>query len=374
MLGQDWVLCSCENVEIMESILCEGPWFIKGHIMGIEKWSPSFSTNSLKGLSAPVWVRLPNLPLYCWDNLNICRIASLVGKPFLLDGNMFKWNRREFARICVCINLYEQLPLGVWVEDFKNNSNVISSRVDYVLKANAVHEVDVANVDPEEQGYGPWMQVRYGRKKKFQNNAVKVNQKPTARPIILKEVWKPVTGSVPAVVLSQIPIPGVPVLAAEDLLLVKNLKNDDRDKDLVNDDLAIDRNLEEREIIEDMPINKLDLSQVDNGIPTSKNLKTSQHIILNNNMFDILNTVNEDANNVAFTMKNNIDGNVIMSSLKPKDMALTVKKIKVVNSSVKRKLGKEIKTLGPIKLLTRNRRMEMENKDKKNGASPPSNQ
>ncbi|XP_020687894.2 uncharacterized protein LOC110103492, partial [Dendrobium catenatum] len=195
MLGKDWVLCSCENAEIMDSILYEGPWFVKGHIVGIDKWTTSFSTNSLKGLSALVWIRLPNLPLYCWDDINICRIASLVGKPFLLDGNMIQWNRREFARICVRINLDEQLPLGVWVE---GDSTKFYQRVEYekvsklcfkcckighlmvncpvcksaevinktglpdpvvnsdVLKVNS--EV-ITNVDPEEHGYGPWMQV-----------------------------------------------------------------------------------------------------------------------------------------------------------------------------------------------------------------------
>ncbi|XP_020672717.1 uncharacterized protein LOC110092487 [Dendrobium catenatum] len=52
--------------EALESILSGGPWWIRGK---------------------------------CWDEVNIFRIASLVGKPYLLDRNMFQWSRREFARV-----------------------------------------------------------------------------------------------------------------------------------------------------------------------------------------------------------------------------------------------------------------------------------
>ncbi|KAL0925365.1 hypothetical protein M5K25_003688 [Dendrobium thyrsiflorum] len=116
MLGLGWVLCAFEETERLEEVLANGPWFVRGNIIGMDRWSPSFSPLSLKGISAPVWIRMPNLPLQCWDEINVCRIASLVGKPYLLDGNMFQWNRREFARICVRLDLDSKLSLGVWVE------------------------------------------------------------------------------------------------------------------------------------------------------------------------------------------------------------------------------------------------------------------
>ncbi|KAI0496428.1 hypothetical protein KFK09_022744 [Dendrobium nobile] len=62
----------------MESILIGGPWYVQCHVVGMDKWSPSFSPSSLNEISAPLWIRLPNLPLQCWDEINICRIASQV--------------------------------------------------------------------------------------------------------------------------------------------------------------------------------------------------------------------------------------------------------------------------------------------------------
>ncbi|XP_020699277.1 uncharacterized protein LOC110111650 [Dendrobium catenatum] len=116
VLGLGWMLCSFEDSIVVENILSGGPWWVRGQVVGLEKWSTSFNPNSLKGISAPVWIRLPNLPLQCWDEVNICMIASMVGKPFLLDGNIFQWSRREFARICVRIPLDIKLPKGIWVE------------------------------------------------------------------------------------------------------------------------------------------------------------------------------------------------------------------------------------------------------------------
>ncbi|KAL0921225.1 hypothetical protein M5K25_008278 [Dendrobium thyrsiflorum] len=111
ILGKGWVLCTFRSSEAMESILTRGPWYVNGHIIGLDKWSPNFSPSSMKGLSSPVWIKMPHLPLHCWDEENVTRIASKVGKPIMLNGNMFHWGRREFARVCVRLLLDTKLPL-----------------------------------------------------------------------------------------------------------------------------------------------------------------------------------------------------------------------------------------------------------------------
>ncbi|XP_020699283.1 uncharacterized protein LOC110111654 [Dendrobium catenatum] len=116
MVGMGWVLCSFYEPDHMEAMMTNGPWFVNGKIIGMDKWSQNFSTNSLKGLTVPVWIRLPNLPLQCWDNINLYRVASMVGKLYLIDGSMFQWGRREFGRVCVQIQQDNKLPLGVLAE------------------------------------------------------------------------------------------------------------------------------------------------------------------------------------------------------------------------------------------------------------------
>ncbi|KAI0530876.1 hypothetical protein KFK09_000424 [Dendrobium nobile] len=100
-LGSDWVLCSFFSIEVMENNLLGGPWFVNGHLIGLDKWNSDFNPNFLKGLSSLIWIRMPNLSLYCWDEVNVSRIASSIEEPMLIDGDMFQWGRREFVRICV---------------------------------------------------------------------------------------------------------------------------------------------------------------------------------------------------------------------------------------------------------------------------------
>ncbi|XP_020681302.2 uncharacterized protein LOC110098732 [Dendrobium catenatum] len=59
---------------------------------------------------------MPYLPLKCWDEVNVERIASSIVKPLMMDGNMFQWGKREFSRICVRARMDQYLPPGTWVE------------------------------------------------------------------------------------------------------------------------------------------------------------------------------------------------------------------------------------------------------------------
>ncbi|KAI0488426.1 hypothetical protein KFK09_028257 [Dendrobium nobile] len=115
-IGMDWILCSFQSSEAVDEVLNGGPWYINGFIVGMDRWTAAFDPNSLKGISAPVWVRFPCLPLYCWDEDNIARIASCLGTPMYVDGNTFRWSKREFVRVCVRIDLEKKLMNGVWVD------------------------------------------------------------------------------------------------------------------------------------------------------------------------------------------------------------------------------------------------------------------
>ncbi|XP_028549414.1 uncharacterized protein LOC110100125 [Dendrobium catenatum] len=212
-LGTGWVLCSFKNPETMEEVITGGPWYVKGHVVGLDKWSPMFSTNSLKGISTPLWIRLPNLSLQCWDDINICRIASKVGKPYLLDGNSFQWSRREYARVCVRVPLNEKLPLGVWVEGLygkffqkiiyegisklcyecafightitacmkfkeKKTSSTDVPVLDKKFQDQVSSRIEESSIQQEgENKYGLWIQAKYG-KKKFSGNIRRMSGTP----------------------------------------------------------------------------------------------------------------------------------------------------------------------------------------------------
>ncbi|KAI0488501.1 hypothetical protein KFK09_028335 [Dendrobium nobile] len=201
----NWILCSFKSSEVVDEILNGGPWYVNGCIVGMDKWTPEFDPNSFKGISAPIWIRLPCLPLYCWDEDSIARIASCIGSPLYLDGNTFRWSKREFARVCVKIDLEKKLPNGVWVE---GSAGRFFQRVEYEkddllfyqcgkvgheskicpdnvkigiqdqskkmadkatgenLKPDAVVNNSITNTE-----YGPWIQVQF-KNRRFRRNVM----------------------------------------------------------------------------------------------------------------------------------------------------------------------------------------------------------
>ncbi|KAI0516022.1 hypothetical protein KFK09_008694 [Dendrobium nobile] len=206
-LGLGWVLCAFEEQESLEEIIASDPWYVNGNIVGMDRWTASFSPTSFKELIAPIWIRMPNLPLQCWDEVNVCRIASMVGYPYLIDRNMFQWSRREFARVCVRVKLDEQLPLGVWVEGelgkfyqnieyerlptfcfkcgklghlreecLKKSIPVIIklggevSKVDKVSEPTSKSQVVASNIEVNKEMYGPWIHVDCKKKENSENS------------------------------------------------------------------------------------------------------------------------------------------------------------------------------------------------------------
>ncbi|KAL0917344.1 hypothetical protein M5K25_012399 [Dendrobium thyrsiflorum] len=88
---------------------------LKRNIIGMEKWSPISSPNSLHGLHSPIWIRFPQLPLIYWDTNNITRLANMLGEPLWMDSHTSSWGRSSYARICVRIDLSQKLQAGVWI-------------------------------------------------------------------------------------------------------------------------------------------------------------------------------------------------------------------------------------------------------------------
>ncbi|KAI0497212.1 hypothetical protein KFK09_020434 [Dendrobium nobile] len=115
MLGHDCFLCVFGSIEARNAVLCGGPWFIGGNIIGLDRWMPHFSPELMEGLSSLVWIQLPNLPLQYWDDCNNARIASKIGVPLWIDAQTGNWGRREYARVCVRMCLDKKLQPGIWI-------------------------------------------------------------------------------------------------------------------------------------------------------------------------------------------------------------------------------------------------------------------
>ncbi|XP_020673576.1 uncharacterized protein LOC110093128 [Dendrobium catenatum] len=298
---------------------------------------------------------MPNLPLQSWDEINICRIASKIGKPILIDANMFQWGRREFGRICVRINLDTQLPLGVWVEgstgkffhklEYERLPNLCfdCGKLGHLKKDckdknlegingpagnNVVQDKNSLNTnntigssmnaEKTNEGYGPWLLVNYG-KKKFINFGF--------RNFISRS--KEVKGSNDAVGFSD----------NSNQSLMKNGKKIWKEVGLMNTENSIGLDKEDLE-----PRQKPECyywikdNQLEEG-----------EIVNSGGILDFVNR--DDLMAVNFTQT---DGLADKEDVMKKDNS----------SNLKRKGSNQLKGLGPFKLAPRSRRAEGDVKDK----------
>ncbi|XP_073057421.1 uncharacterized protein [Primulina eburnea] len=64
---------------------------------------------------APVWARLPELPLHLYEEKSLCAIAKLLGKPIKVDDHTAEVSHGAYARVCVEINVLEPPVKHIWV-------------------------------------------------------------------------------------------------------------------------------------------------------------------------------------------------------------------------------------------------------------------
>ncbi|PKA46003.1 hypothetical protein AXF42_Ash019764 [Apostasia shenzhenica] len=126
--GKDCFICQFKNDADRDAIIRSGPWTVAGQILGLDVWSLDFNPSSSVGASTPIWVRLPELPLYCWGKENLARISSDIGVPLWLDPVTANMEKIAFARVCVRVNLAQPLKLGVWINGPKGK---FFQRVEY---------------------------------------------------------------------------------------------------------------------------------------------------------------------------------------------------------------------------------------------------
>jgi hypothetical protein len=91
-------------------IFRNGPYFMGPQGLYLNRWHPSFDPESEVPKEVPVWVRLPNLPIHCWNSSSLQAIGNGLGN--YIDKADPK-DQYSCARICVEVNLEVGLPEAV---------------------------------------------------------------------------------------------------------------------------------------------------------------------------------------------------------------------------------------------------------------------
>lgn len=95
-------------------------------------WTTNFNFNAEILKTIPLWVRLPDLPLNCWENESLRKIGSSLGNPIYEDDCTTKIYCISYARILVKMDITLPLPTKVKLKD--PNGRQFEQVVDYDRK------------------------------------------------------------------------------------------------------------------------------------------------------------------------------------------------------------------------------------------------
>ena len=93
--------------EDRDLVFRNGPYFMGTQGLYLNKWTPDFDPAIDLPKEVLVWVRLPNLPMHCWDFDTLKRIGNRIGHFIDKADNKGQYS---CTRICVEVDLEAGLP------------------------------------------------------------------------------------------------------------------------------------------------------------------------------------------------------------------------------------------------------------------------
>jgi hypothetical protein len=109
-VGRGFFIFEFISKEDRDLIFRSRPYFMGTQGLYLNRWTPDFDPSVDVPKEVPVWVRLPNLPVHCWNYQSLQKIGNGLGRFIDKADNKAQYS---CARICVEVDLEAGLPEAV---------------------------------------------------------------------------------------------------------------------------------------------------------------------------------------------------------------------------------------------------------------------
>jgi hypothetical protein len=109
-VGRGFFIFEFISQEDIDLIFRNGSYFMGTQGLYLNRWTPSFDPAVEVPKDVPVWVRLPNLPIHCWNPTSLQAIGNGLGQ--YIDRADPK-DQYSCAHICVEVDLEVGLPEAI---------------------------------------------------------------------------------------------------------------------------------------------------------------------------------------------------------------------------------------------------------------------
>ncbi|XP_072067051.1 uncharacterized protein [Arachis hypogaea] len=127
-VGFDYFLVKFDVAEEREKVFLGGPWMIEGNYVAVKPWDQEFRSSENCFGATLVWIRISGLPIWCYQEDAMLRVAAAVGIPVKVDLATKLAERGRYARACV------QIDLGLPV-----TKKILVDSVEYEVEYESLH-------------------------------------------------------------------------------------------------------------------------------------------------------------------------------------------------------------------------------------------
>ncbi|XP_058784060.1 uncharacterized protein LOC131658825 [Vicia villosa] len=113
----------------MDAVLMKGPYTLRNVPLLLQEWRPDFNLKRDMLRTLPIWVKLPQLPLYLWGAKSLSKIGSAIGIPLVTDECTASKLRVSYARILVEVDVTKDFVKEIAIRDCEGRK--IKQMVEY---------------------------------------------------------------------------------------------------------------------------------------------------------------------------------------------------------------------------------------------------
>ncbi|GKD18768.1 retrotransposon protein, putative, ty1-copia subclass [Tanacetum coccineum] len=94
------------SMDGFDSMLENGPWFIRNNLLILKKWNPDVHLLKEDDVNVLIWVKLLGVPVTAFSEDGLSDIATKLGTPYMLDSYTYdmcmqSWGRLSYARVMI---------------------------------------------------------------------------------------------------------------------------------------------------------------------------------------------------------------------------------------------------------------------------------
>ncbi|PWA95915.1 histone-fold protein [Artemisia annua] len=114
MLNNGFFLFQFSTKDGMDKVLESGQWLIRSMPIFLNIWTPNNTLAKEEVTSAPVWLKLHNVPIVAYTEVGLSLITTQLGKPIMLDSYtssmcVKSWGQNSYSRALIEVSSLDAL-------------------------------------------------------------------------------------------------------------------------------------------------------------------------------------------------------------------------------------------------------------------------